>query len=363
MEVVRRARPDVVMSARIGDTYEALARLKLAGYTTRLAVAVRGFEAQYVQDVSRYREFIDGCFVDGKLIQRACIDLAAMEADRVHELPAGVLEPLVPPRPRVPGKVLRIGYVGRLSQADKRVLDLIPLVRNLHESRLRFALDIVGTGPEEATLKAALSEFNDCVRFHGWISRKELYENVFPALDCVLNFSPTEGVTIAPREALIHGAVCVLSRFPGLQSEGLFVHGYNALLFPTGDTKTAALHLVSLHRNHGLLERLSTNAMQTQSGKYTYAGSIEAWAHALDRSVAMPVKLNQYFNFDTRPAGRLEAWGVPSVLADPFRSFFGRQAIPLDPGDEWPHGSVALPDGAQRKLEAWAGGLESDMSN
>src|SRR5262245_40137511 len=61
MLVVRDVAPDIVVAARIADTYEAVARLKLAGGGPRLGVAVRGLEVQYVHDVSAYRHFIDAC--------------------------------------------------------------------------------------------------------------------------------------------------------------------------------------------------------------------------------------------------------------------------------------------------------------
>jgi glycosyltransferase involved in cell wall biosynthesis len=358
MSVIHDVMPDVVMAARIADTYEAVARLKLAGHGARLGIAVRGFEAQYVHDVAAYRDFIDACFVDGKLIQQACIELGGIDSDRVYSLPGGVHEPVERPQPRMPGKVLRIGYVGRLAQSDKRVLDLVPLVHHLRKSGLSFSLDIAGTGPEEIALKREFSPWKECIRFHGWLTQQQLYKRIFPKIDCLLNFSPTEGVTIAPREGLIHGAVCVISRFPGLQLEGLFVHGDNALTFTTGDTKTAAQHIISLQREPGLLERLSTNAVHAQKDKYTYRGAADAWADALNRCMAMPVKVDRNFKPKAEPAGRLERMGVPGAVADHVRCWLGREAVPLGPGDEWPHGCVPIPPGAQGRLESWAATLE-----
>src|SRR5262245_54223381 len=47
MCVVRDVAPDIVLTARIADAYEAIARLKFTGKAPRLGVAVRGLEAQY----------------------------------------------------------------------------------------------------------------------------------------------------------------------------------------------------------------------------------------------------------------------------------------------------------------------------
>src|SRR5262245_51255274 len=83
MEVVRSASADVVMAARIGDTYEAVHLLKRAKQKPRLAVAVRGFEAQYIADVRHFKAIIDACFVDGELLRNACISISGMEPERV----------------------------------------------------------------------------------------------------------------------------------------------------------------------------------------------------------------------------------------------------------------------------------------
>ena len=93
VSVVRDVAPDIVVAARIADAYEAVARLKIAGEGPRLGVMVRGLEAQYVHDVSAYRDFIDACFVDGRLLERACVELAGMDNDRVFNLPGGVRPP------------------------------------------------------------------------------------------------------------------------------------------------------------------------------------------------------------------------------------------------------------------------------
>src|SRR5437764_3731995 len=105
VSVVRSVTPDIVVAARIADVYEAIARLKLSGDAPRLGVMVRGLEVQYVHDVSAYRDFIDACFVDGRLLERACIELAGMDSNRVFNLPGGVRAPVVQAGQRVSGDV------------------------------------------------------------------------------------------------------------------------------------------------------------------------------------------------------------------------------------------------------------------
>ena len=121
----------------------------------------------------------------------------------------------------------------------------------------------------------------------------------------------------------------------------------------------AAQHLISLQREPGLLERLSTNALRAQKGKYTYYGAADAWADALNRCMATPVKVDRNFKPNAERVGRTRAWGLPGAIADRVRWWLGREAIPLDPGDEWPHGCVPVPLGEKGRLESWAAELEN----
>jgi glycosyltransferase involved in cell wall biosynthesis len=353
VSVVRDVAPDIVVAARIADTYEAVARLKLGGKAPRLGVAVRGLEAQYVHDVSTYLDFIDACFVDGRLIERACIELAGMDSDRVFNLPGGVRPPIVPAVPRLPGGALRIGYVGRLA-SDKRVLDLIVLVERLEQADLPFMLSVIGDGPEAAALKGALDTpaRRSRIRFLAWQTHESLYRDVFPQLDCLLNFSPTEGVTIAPREGLVHGVVPVLSRFPGLVAEDVFRDGYNALTFEVANMDAAARHVIALHRDPGLLARLSAAAIVSQKGRYLFEGSMKAWADAFDACLRAPPRCGRGLPADDEPMPRLERMGLPGAVADRLRSWSRRMPQPSEPGAEWPHGRFRVPPAAQDRLEA-----------
>jgi len=354
MSVVREFAPDIIVADRVADAYEAVARLKMAGERLRLGVAVRALEAHSIYDVRAYRDFIDACFVDGRFIEHACVEIARIDRDRAFNLPGGVRRPVVQAVPRVPQDVLRIAYVGRLAQADKRVLDLIALVERLERANLPFKLSVVGDGPEAAVLQTALATpaRRPRIQFLGWQTHEALYRDVFPHVDCLLNFSPTEGVTIAPREGLVHGAVPVLSRFPGLVAEGVFRDGHNALTFEVGRIDAAARHVLALQREPGLLARLSAAAIVSQQGPYLFDGSMRAWANALDACLRAPLRCGRALPMHDEPKGRLERMGLPGSVADRLRSWSGRIPQPRDPGEEWPCGRFRVPAAAQRGLEA-----------
>jgi hypothetical protein len=75
--------------------------------------------------------------------------------------------------------------------------------------------------------------------------------------------------------------------------------------------------------------------------------------------MALPLKIDTLFSTTSEPAGRLEAWGVPGALADRVRQWLGREVVPTEPGAEWPHGRMLLPQDAQDRMEDWARELEN----
>ena len=59
--MIEQTVPDIVLSMRVFDAWDAAARRKSANATTapRLAVGVRDYESAYISDVRRCQENID----------------------------------------------------------------------------------------------------------------------------------------------------------------------------------------------------------------------------------------------------------------------------------------------------------------
>lgn len=352
VNLVKDRKPDLIVATRISDTFEAVSWLKSRGWKVRLGVAIRSMEAGYIQDLLNWRSFVDVCFADGNLLSAACTSIANIDSNRVHNLPGGVHIPLVA-RPASPDPTsLRLGYVGRLSNSDKSVFDLVQLLNSLDLANVRYTLDVFGTGPDAVELHKRLMNEDRIpkVRFHGWKSNQELYEEAYPFLDVLLNFSSTEGVTISPREAMVNGVVPVVSRFPGLLAENIFRDGVNSLTFEVGDIDGAVASVKQLLFDTRLLQRLSAAAKQSQPGIYNFEGSIRAWVEALNACLRAPICVGQNIP-KQKISSRLERWGLPSFLADDIRSllFWRRQTLNC-PGDEWPHITTAASSKVEQSL-------------
>jgi glycosyltransferase involved in cell wall biosynthesis len=318
--------PDLVLIARMFDAYPVCAALKLEGHRLRLAVTVQAYESDYFADLEHYQDFVDVCIGSGEIV--------VAEVRRRTRVPAvnisgGIAAPRQFRQPQ--DGPLRLGYVGRLEQVQKRVLDLPPLVEELERRGIPFTLDVVGEGTFAEELRSLLPR----ARFLGWRSVAELYGDVYPNLDVFVHFAAWEGVTIAPREAMAHGVVPVITSHVGAEAE--FLDGVNALLFPVGDIQAAADAVERLHRDRALLERLSASARDSQSGIRSEQGAIDAWAAAFREAVARTSRIGRTLPEVTRDRGLLSRLGVPDVLAEVVRRI--RKRKHADPGSEWPHWS------------------------
>ncbi len=355
-KVIRKVQPHVVLSARIFDAYQAVSALKLGSRGPRLAVTIQAYEAPYFFDARLYRNNIDYCVTAGDLTRSAVTRWCGLQEERVVSIPNGVNVPIAPVHPRRFTEPLKIGYVGRLEEGQKRISNLAPFLRELDGRSIEYTLDIIGTGPAESQVKEDLSPWVDRrqVVFHGWQDRGCLYKRFYPALDCLIHFAHTEGVPLAPGEALMHGVVPVISQFTGLKTEGQFVHETNALTFPVGDIQEAANHIQRLVSEPGLLERLSAAAMSSQTGKRTFDGSMDAWAEALDRCLELAPAMGSAPNLNTPADGRLTRLGLSPRSAQRVRNLFGRRHIHTDPGSEWPNASGLLTEDVAAEIMRFA---------
>ncbi len=341
--IIRHVVPDVVLSMRVFDAYEAVARLKVSTPTKspRLMVGVRAFESPYISDVRRCRDNIDFCVTSGNLIAAACCSIGGMEKSRVESIGGGIHPPQTAFAKRVSGSPIRLLYAGRLEQAQKRALDLVPFVNSLAQQGVEFRLEVCGAGPEEVRLKSELAEFIAAGRvvMCGWVNQDALYAKHYPNNDCFVHFAAWEGITISPREAMAHGVIPVISEFTGLKAEGQFLNELNSLTFPVGRADLAAQQVARLSRSPEYRAQLSSAARNSQTGRYSFSGSLDAWRDALNQCVELPAVSGPFPRVPEKLAGRLTDLGVPSSLQLWIRNLIGKAVLHSEPGSEWPTAS------------------------
>lgn len=338
---VQSVRPEIVLNARLFDSYEAVATLKQRGAGPRFVTMVQAFEDEYLHDVARYADFVDLCLTSGLALADSVRALCGLPRECVLSIPGGVRPPRHVRVPAPAGGPLRLGYVGRLDQEQKRILDLPRVLARLDALGIPWTCRVAGSGPAEAALRERLAAqgLAERVTLLGWRSLEQLYAEVYPALDVFLHLAAFEGVTIAPREAMVHGVVPVITRFEGLEAEGHFVHERTALVFPVGDVEAAAGAIARLHLERALLARLGEAARESQQGSGSLEAVLDAWDAALRRVLHAPERVGATLPRLPAPSGRLAAWGLPPDFSEGLRRLTRRRAAAVDAGAEWPHWS------------------------
>ncbi len=338
---IKKVRSDIALPVNLPDGCEAICRLKSQGHTVRYLMTMGGNLPSQIADMRRYRNFIDLLACPGALTTRLAVDWAGLPPQRVRHIPNGA-EPATAKRvPRRPGEPIRLGYVGRFSQRDKRVLDLIGLCRHLGELGVDYRLDVVGSGGCEDQLRRGLAEVasEQAVRFRGSMTVDALYRDVYPQLDGLLLFSSSESFGIVLVEAMMNGVVPISSRFVGHRSERLVEEEQTALLFDVGDTAAAARQCERLAQDRDLWQRLSTAGRERMTANYTWERSIARWIQAFEAALAVEPAVGQLPARLNGLAGRLDRLGAPPALTDLFRRVRRKLlGVPrgMIGGEEWP---------------------------
>lgn len=138
----------------------------------------------------------------------------------------------------------RILCVGRLTPAKgQRVL--IDACRSLHNTGRAFHLVIVGTGPDEAELKALVNQYGmaDLVTFTGALNQEQVIAQ-YATADAFALPSFSEGIPVVLMEAMASGVPCVTTRITGIPE--LIRDGVDGLLVTPSDTDELANALTAL---------------------------------------------------------------------------------------------------------------------
>ena len=339
--VLREMKPDIVMPVQLADVLYAAAWLKRrrGRAAPRVATCLHGQFGDVLADLAVCGGDVDLAASVSRQGLGALDARCNLRAPVAVHIPAGVPAP-VASRPH-DRDVLHLGYVGRLEQSEKRIRDLPLLVAALQDCRgLQF--HVAGSGPEEPFLREVLAAAaaDGRVVFHGELSREELYRSVYPLLDGLLVFSAAEGGPLAAWEAMVHGAVPVVSDFAGRREEGVLRADENCLVFPVGDIAAAAAGV------RRLLDPELRRALAAAARRLPTAYAEEEFADRWDRELRAMLERPARMGADPLPRmvspGRLAVpFSAPMSYA--LRRAFGRTPVPPGPGEEWPHAYAGRP--------------------
>jgi glycosyltransferase involved in cell wall biosynthesis len=334
-----RVRPELAVSVNIPDLFSAIARRRTNGHAApRAVMSVHGIESYLYADARKYADMLDAVVCTNRLACALTGRLAGIEAGRVHYASYGVEVSGHAGRPPSQPR-LQVLYSGRLEAEQKRVDDLVGIVRALRCRGVAFQLEIAGDGPSRASLEAELASERDAgeVVFHGQLPMNALLAR-YAAVDAVIITSLWETGPIVAWEAMAQGAVVVSSRYIGSGLEGALADRRNCRLFEIGDVEGAASALAELHADSAGADRLRAGADELLSERFLIPASLGRWDDCLRRVLASGEARGAGSHTGVRAAhGRMDRW-LGSSLAESIRQLSARRSrIARNPGGEWPH--------------------------
>ena len=198
----------------------------------------------------------------------------------VHQ-PYGVPMPESPP-PRTAGGPLRVLFLGRVIEAQKR----IGLMARVMECTLREVPDIrwtiAGNGPELTSMKERFAAHPDRVNFLGSVPYAEV-PGILPQHDVYFLCSDYEGLPLSLLESMGAGLVPVVSDLPSGISE--VVNDRNGIRVPIEDEAGYAAAVVRLARDRDLLATMSVLAGEEVRQSHSTEAMARRWVDMLEANL------------------------------------------------------------------------------
>ena len=209
---------------------------------------------------------------------------------RVHELsyPIEMTRDIVR-EPPVAGP-LRLAYVGRLEEPQKRVSRLAAVLERLTATGIEFTATVVGDGPARAEFEERLQRAGEDVQqrvgMAGVLDRAGV-AGIWRTHDVCVLTSAYEGMPLVLLEAMAAG-VCpvVMAVESGLPE--LLADRVNARVVPQGDVAAMVAVLAELAHDPAQVERLGAAARETVRARYSPDEHFRRLAEILNELWSLP---------------------------------------------------------------------------
>lgn len=136
----------------------------------------------------------------------------------IHTVPCGISLPEAG-HTAVDTTLVRLIYVGRIENRQKRTMDLAALAQALLQQQTPFHLTIIGDGGDDKTAlqqKIAAEQLGSYITFAGWQQKTQVLQYMRDS-DIMVLVSAFEGMPVAMMEALASGCAFVGTRVSGVE--------------------------------------------------------------------------------------------------------------------------------------------------
>ncbi|MEW6305974.1 MAG: glycosyltransferase family 4 protein [Verrucomicrobiota bacterium] len=279
-EHLARHQPRAVLACLAADSFETL-RLVPPG-VPRLGIIQSDDPGPYLLPC-HYAPWLDAMVGVSAQIADKLRALPECTTVRVEHIPYGI--DFSPPAPRVahPANApLRVIYVGRLIEVQKRISRLAQLITRLEEQNANVRFSIVGSGPDEAAFKASVANCRS-VRLLGTLPNHQVAA-LLREQDVFILLSDFEGLPLSLLEAMGEGVVPIVSDLPGGMRE-LVTDGCG-IRVPVGDVDAAAKAIVKLERDRASWAKLSDAASRLAREQYSADAMADRYLSLVDSLAA-----------------------------------------------------------------------------
>lgn len=285
LRVLRRERPDILVSATSTDLRFAPPAAKLLGVPVlarREALFPLTYHTRFDQWL--WRHVTDHMVANSEATRRVLLESAPwLTPDGVTVIHNGIpvdrfrsAEPATLP---VPEGALTIGFVGRLA-VEKGLPDLVAAWPMIRDAEPRAHLVLVGDGSEREWLERDLGG-DPRVRLLGY--RSDVPE-ILKALDIFVLPSHSEAFGIAAAEAMAAGRPVVATTVGGLTE--VIQDGETGRLVPPHSPDRLAAAVLDLARDPSLRRRLGDAAARDVADRFDNATVVDRYRELLARIVA-----------------------------------------------------------------------------
>ncbi len=275
---------DVIVPSHGEEVLAVAARLR-AGGARCLGIA-------HVDETAEFGRLADFGGWDGLVgVSRACVEgiARAIPGSVPHRIVYGVPLAATPRRSDRSGPI-RLGYVGRMVEGQKRIGELIGLIARLGELGVDHEFHIVGDGPDLNAWTARARDAGitgDRLVMHGRRSM-EWVEAFLPTLDLSVNVSGWEGTSVSMLEAMGRGVVpCVTGVASGVDE--WIEDGVHGIVTPVGRPDLMAKRIADVAADRDRIDRMgaAAHARMCERGM-GLSHAAERYAAVLDDVLAAP---------------------------------------------------------------------------
>jgi colanic acid/amylovoran biosynthesis glycosyltransferase len=245
------------------------------GSVTKIGI-IHSDDPNVYRSLKPYFRLIDFVVGVSKEICRRLRHEVGIPAEKIRLIHAGIELPQDEARPQRDPERLRVLYLGRLNQEQKRVRLLEPITQRLRNLGTNFHLTIVGDGPERAWLAKMIrkNHLSDWIELRPALPYREI-SGLFKQFDVLLLPSAFEGLPLSLLESMARGIVPVITRLPSGSEE--IVHAANGILVEAENTDGYADAIHRLAQSHDVLEALSEGARRTITEHYSSRTMAQEW--------------------------------------------------------------------------------------